>query len=74
LDLFARGYHCVFTASPPSLRLIDADPDDDKFIACAVALGAATVISGDKHLLSVGEYMGIQMLTPRQFLDLGEHR
>ncbi|MBI5017192.1 MAG: PIN domain-containing protein [Deltaproteobacteria bacterium] len=70
LKLFAERYHCVFTTSAPELRLIDADPDDDKFIACAVALGATAVVSGDKHLLSVGDYMGIQMLTPRQFLDL----
>jgi len=69
LNLFARGHHCVFTASPPDLRLIDADPDDDKFIACAVALEAAVVVSGDRHLLAVGEYMGIRIRTPRQFLD-----
>jgi uncharacterized protein len=29
------------------------DPDDDKFIACALASGCELIISGDKHLLKV---------------------
>ena len=69
LNLVAQGYHCLFSASPPDLHLIEADPDDDKFVACAVALRADAVVSGDRHLLAVGKYMGIQMLTPRQLLD-----
>ncbi len=30
-----------------------SDPDDDKFVACAIASGAKVVISGDRHLLRV---------------------
>lgn len=70
LSLFSRGHHCLFTASPPDLRVVEADPDDDKFLACAVALSAEVVVSGDRHLLSVGDYLGIRVLTPRQFVDL----
>ena len=46
-----------------------ADPDDDKFFACAVASGADVVVSGDKHLLKVSGYRGIPVMTPRMFVD-----
>ena len=43
--------------------------DDDKFLACALASGAGTIVSGDKHLLSVSGYRGIEVLRPRAFVD-----
>jgi putative PIN family toxin of toxin-antitoxin system len=46
-----------------------ADPDDDKFLACALASGADTIVSGDKHLLRVSGYRGIEVLRPRAFSD-----
>jgi len=45
------------------------DPDDDKFFACALASGSKVIISGDKHLLKVSGYQGIQVLRPREFVD-----
>ena len=30
------------------------DPDDDKFLACALASSARLIVSGDKHLLQAG--------------------
>jgi putative PIN family toxin of toxin-antitoxin system len=45
------------------------DPDDDKFLACALASGSTIIISGDKHLLNVSGYEGIEVLKPRQFVD-----
>lgn len=45
------------------------DPDDDKFLACAEAGGAAVIVSGDKDLLAVGEYAGVRVLTPRAFVE-----
>ena len=45
------------------------DPDDDKFIECAVASKCKTIISGDKHLLKLTGYDGIAVLKPRQFLE-----
>jgi putative PIN family toxin of toxin-antitoxin system len=70
LGLFARGFHVLFTAKTPELHVVEEDPDDDKFIECAVALKAAFVISGDKNLTAVQEYMGIKMVTPREFLAI----
>jgi len=45
------------------------DPDDDKFLACALASGAKIVVSGDKHLLRTTGWRGIEVLTPRKFYD-----
>jgi predicted nucleic acid-binding protein len=43
--------------------------EDDKFIECAVVAGARAIISGDNHLLSLGEYQGVPVLTAAQCLD-----
>ncbi len=45
------------------------DPDDDKFLACAVASKSTYIISGDKHLLKIGNYFDVSIDTPRYFLD-----
>jgi len=45
------------------------DPDDDKFIACALASGCRVIISGDKHLLKVSGYQGVDVLKPHVFVD-----
>ena len=68
LRLFAAGFQIVFCHKTPHLEIIEDDPGDDKFIECAVALEAQYIISGDKHILSVQDYMGIQIMTPAQFL------
>jgi hypothetical protein len=69
LDLFSHGFHSIFTAKTPVLKIIDKDHDDDKFIECAVALKAEYIISGDKALTEVEKYMNIKILNPKQFLD-----
>jgi putative PIN family toxin of toxin-antitoxin system len=68
LSLFAKGFNILFTTKTPKIRAVKDDPDDDKFIECAVALKAEVIITGDKALKVVGEYMGIKILTPNQFL------
>ena len=46
------------------------DPDDDKFFACALAGGSKVIVSGDKHLLKVSGYQGVEVLKPREFVDM----
>lgn len=48
---------------------IESDPDDNVFLSCAVAGDAAFVVSGDKHLLDLGSFQGIRIVTPAQFLQ-----
>ena len=54
------------------ISAIDADPDDNKFIECAVAAKAGYIVSGDKHLLDLKDYRGIQIMKAAQFLDIFE--
>ena len=70
LSLFARGFNLLFIAKTQDLNVVLDDPDDDKFIECAVALKAQFIISGDKALTSISEYMGIKLLNPKTFLDV----
>jgi putative PIN family toxin of toxin-antitoxin system len=58
----------VFVQPVEIAAIVTDDPDDDKFIACAVAAGASHIISGDPHLLTVGSYKNIQIMTPSQFI------
>ena len=52
---------------PKVIRVVRSDPDDDKFIACAVASRVRWLISGDTHLLSMRRYQSIRIVTPHQF-------
>lgn len=59
----------IVAPSPSFQEPVCADPDDDKFLACALAAGTRLVTSGDKALLATSGFMGIKVLTPRQFVD-----
>jgi putative PIN family toxin of toxin-antitoxin system len=48
---------------------VSADPDDDKFLACALVSRRPLIVSGDKHLLRVSGWRGIMVVTPRQCVD-----
>jgi putative PIN family toxin of toxin-antitoxin system len=69
LSLFSTGFNILFITKTPKIKIIKSDPDDDKFIECALALKADAVITGDREVLAVKEYMGIRILTPKQFLE-----
>lgn len=69
LSLFAGGFHIIFTATTPELHVVTEDPADNKFIECAVALKADCIISGDKALTKIQDYMGIKIVTPKGFLE-----
>lgn len=69
LNLFAHGFQVVFTAKTPELNIVEKDPDDNRFIECAVALNAAFIITGDKALAEIQDYMAIKILSPKDFLS-----
>lgn len=54
----------IFPAAEP--RVVEEDPDDNKVIACGVEARAEAIITGDEHLLRVGSYEGIAIMTPDQ--------
>ena len=67
LSVFATGCRIL---EPESIgKQICDDPDDDKFLAAAIGGEAETIISGDKHLLDVNGYSGIEILRPAEFIE-----
>ena len=69
LSLFSKGGNTIFTSATSPVSLVLDDPDDNKFIECAVALKAGLIISGDKHLLKIKKYLDIKILSPLEFLN-----
>ena len=43
-----------------------------KYLSCAIDAKVDFIISGDIHLLNLGEYEGIRIVTPAQFLEIME--
>jgi len=72
LALFGKGFNIQFTRKTPKLSVVRDDPDDDKFIECAVALEADYIISGDKALMKVGRYKKVKILSPQDFLKIAK--
>jgi putative PIN family toxin of toxin-antitoxin system len=67
LELLAVGAELASSSALPGP--VCADPDDDKFLACAATSGTKFLISGDKQLLKASGYRGIEVLTPRKFVN-----
>jgi len=57
-------------AIPGILKIVTADPDDDAVLECAVVGDAQFLVSGDHHLLDLGNYSGIQIIKAAEFLVL----
>ncbi|MGA8146640.1 MAG: putative toxin-antitoxin system toxin component, PIN family [Gallionellaceae bacterium] len=63
-----RMAHMVAPDNVP--RVIENDPDDDHVIACAIAAQVDLIVSGDKHLHSLGgQYKGIRILSPAEAIE-----
>ena len=51
-----------------ALRVIKADPDDDRILECALAGDADLIVSGDHHLTKLKDFEGIGIVRPVDFL------
>ncbi|MBU4186412.1 MAG: putative toxin-antitoxin system toxin component, PIN family [Proteobacteria bacterium] len=63
IERFAVVLHDV-----EGVDVISEDPDDNKVLACAIAAEADFIISGDKHLLKLGKFEDIPIMTAKDFL------
>jgi len=50
------------------LDIVKDDPDDNKFLEAGVTGKANFIISQDRHLLKLGEYQGIKIISPKEAL------
>jgi putative PIN family toxin of toxin-antitoxin system len=57
-----RGLATVIQPAPIAPTVL-ADPDDDYVLACALAARADVIVSGDSHLLDLGSYQGMSIVT-----------
>jgi len=64
--------HFGIVRAKPGRVIVGDDPSDDKFIRCAEAGKAKTIVSSDHHLLRLKSFGAIRILTPARFLaELG---
>ena len=67
LGLIIQNAELVQTSGLP--EPVSTDPDDDKFLASALAGDSTTTVSGDSDLLNVSGYRGVKVLTPKAFVS-----
>jgi putative PIN family toxin of toxin-antitoxin system len=61
--------NAMLVDASPLIEEVSADPDDDKFLAAAIAADVGIVVSGDQDLLDISGWRKITVLTPRKFAD-----
>lgn len=65
-------YTALVTLAAPAAvpRVVAGDTDDDQVLAAAVAAQADFIVTGDRrHLLPLGSYQGIEIVSPAQVLQ-----
>lgn len=63
----------TLTHAPSPLVLpavVDADPSDNLFLGLASDTGARLIVSGDQHLLALGQFEGIPIVTPGEAIEV----
>jgi len=62
--------HSVCDIISPSVRVdaIRSDPDDNRILECAIEARAHYIVSGDPHLLELGAFKGIRIISPADYL------
>lgn len=67
-ELRRMAYMCAPTIVP---QVIVSDPDDDHVLACALLAQADMIVSGDKHLHSLGgQYQGVRIVNAAEALRI----
>ncbi|MBI5675165.1 MAG: putative toxin-antitoxin system toxin component, PIN family [Nitrospirae bacterium] len=72
MSAFEKNFNLVFVNNPKEELWVKEDPADNKFIACAIALKAEYIVSGDIHLKKLKNIGKIKIVSPAKMLDLLE--
>ena len=62
-------YFAEFVDPDEEITAVEDDPDDDKFLEAAVAGNVDYIVSGDRHLLDLDSFQGIEIVEPRAFYE-----
>lgn len=52
-----------------TIKAIEESPWSNTYLSCALNGRADFIVTEDEHLLNLGEYQGVQIISPGQFLD-----
>lgn len=65
-----RHAAAVATVVKPAVKLaVLADEPDNRILECALEAKAGVIVTGDRHLLDLGEYEGVKIVTLAMFLE-----
>ena len=62
-----------FVRPARGVKAIEEDPDDNLILATAIGGRADYIVSGDRHMLDLGEFSGIKIVTAQMMLDIVDH-
>ena len=68
LFIAAFDESAIVVTPDAELRVVDEDPDDDRVLEAAITGGVDYIVSGDHHLVDLGEHAGIPIVTPARFV------
>lgn len=63
----------VLIEAKEKFYIVKEDPDDNEVINCAFAGKVNYIVSQDRHLLDLREFMRIKIVDPREFLSIFEN-
>ena len=62
--------YSILVEPEEEVKMIKEDPDDNKFLECSLKANADYMISGDQHLLGLRRFKSIEIISPKEFLEL----
>jgi putative PIN family toxin of toxin-antitoxin system len=69
-DLTLLATEARLTPITTSLHGIASHPEDDRILETAVSAQVDYLVTGDRQLRRIGTYQGVQIVSPREFLDV----
>lgn len=63
-------HEAIVLFDTPEINIIKEDPQDNKILACALKANADYLVSGDRHLLDLGQYKNTAIVSARDFLEI----
>jgi putative PIN family toxin of toxin-antitoxin system len=72
IDYYINSIEEIGNRIIPKMQIKNASRDktDNKYIECGMTANADYIISGDNHLLELGEYGKIKIMTARDYLSI----
>ena len=63
-------FYSEFVEPQKRIFTVTEDPNDNKFLECAIEAQAEYIISGDPHLLNMKKFKTVKILPANEFLDI----